>query len=249
MGIAVLRIAVCDDSREDLLHIETIINDYLAVKDTQPAEYTSFNNAMGLLWEIEHGQRYDLVLLDILMPSMTGMDVAREIRHFDQDVKIVFLTSSTEFAVESYAVHAYYYILKPIPKTQMFALLDKVICDTNNQEGSSFLIKSNQGLIRAYLNKLEFAEIIGRTIFYHFTDGSITQAQGLLAELESVLLPHSCFIKPHRSYIVNMSHIESLSQREIRMHAGTVVPMAKAHYRNIKSAYVSFLFNNLKQQI
>jgi DNA-binding LytR/AlgR family response regulator len=219
------------------------------MKAAHPAECTLFSNAIDLLWAIEHGQRFDLVLLDILMPSMTGMDAAREIRRFDQDVRIVFLTSSTEFAVESYTVNAYYYVLKPIQKTQLFVLLDKVIDDTNNQTGSSFLIKSNQGLVRAYINKLEFAEIIGRTIFYHFTDGSITQAQGVLSELEGVLLPHSCFIKPHRSYIVNMSHIESLSQREIKMRTGNIVPMAKAHYRDIKSAYVSFTFSDLRQQL
>lgn len=219
------------------------------MKAGHPAECTLFSNAVDLLWAIEQGQRYDLVLLDILMPSMTGMDAAREIRHFDQDVKIVFLTSSTEFGVESYTVNAYDYILKPIQKTQMFVLLDKVIYDTNNQMEHSFLIKSNQGLIRAYISKLEFAEIIGRTIFYHFTDGSVTQAQGVLTELESVLLPHSCFIKPHRSYIVNMSHIASLNQREIKMRAGTVVPMAKAHYHQIKSAYVSFAFNDIRQPL
>lgn len=245
----VLRISVCDDSREDLLYIEEILNDYFAVKAIHAAEYTLFNNAVDLLWAIERGQRYDLMLLDILMPSMTGMDAAREIRGFNQDVKIVFLTSSTEFAVESYTVNAFYYLLKPIQKMQLFALLDRVIDDMNNQENGSFLIKSNQGIIRVYLNKLEFAEIIGRTIFYHFTDGSVTQASGLLTELESVLLPHSCFIKPHRSYIVNMSHIASLNQREIRMRAGSVVPMAKAHYRDIKSAYVSFAFNDLRQQL
>lgn len=244
-----LRIAVCDDRREDLLHIEAIINDYSAMKATHPAECKLFSNAMDLLWSIEHGQRYDLVLLDILMPTMTGMDAAREIRHFDQDVKIVFLTSSSEFAVESYTVNAYYYILKPIQKPQMYTLLDKVVYDTSNKTENSFLIKSNQGLIRAYNSNLEFAEIIGRTIFYHFTDGSVTQAQGLLTELESILLPYTCFIKPHRSYIVNMSHIVSLSQREIKMRTGAVVPMAKAHYRGIKDAYVSFAFNDLRQQL
>lgn len=219
------------------------------MKAVHSAECTLFSNAMDLLWALERGQRYDLVLLDILMPSMTGMDAAREIRHFDQDAKIVFLTSSTEFAVESYTVNAYYYILKPIQETQLFTLLDKVIYDTNNQTGSSFLIRSSQGLIRAYINKLEFAEIIGRTIFYHFTDGSVMQAQGVMAELESVLLPHSCFIKPHRSYIVNLSHISSLGQREIKMRTGTRVPMAKAHYRDIKCAYVSFTFNDIRRQL
>ena len=241
------KIAVCDDNREDLSNIVTIINDYIAAKtDRHAIDCVQFTSAVDLLSAMEHGQLFDLILLDIIMPLTTGMDAANEIRQFNKEVKIVFLTSSSEFAVQSYAVNAFYYVLKPVRKPQLFSLLDKVISDLENQKGSSFLIKSKHGLIRIYINKLEFAEVIGRTIFYHLTDGSVTEALGSMAELERVLLSHPCFIKPHRSYIINMSHIEALSQREIKMHSRTNVPMVKANYSAIRSAYISFAFRELK---
>jgi len=191
---------------------------------------------------MESGQQYELTLLDILMPFMTGMDLAKEIRQFNQDVKIIFLTSSPEFAVESYSVGAYYYALKPIWKDKLFILLDKVIFEMESHAGASFLIKSKTGLTRVYIKKLEFAEIIGRSIFYHLTDGSVIEALGSMLELEKELLSTPCFIKPHRSYIINMEHIDTLSQREIKMQSLSLVPMAKANCHTVKSDYIAFAF-------
>jgi DNA-binding LytR/AlgR family response regulator len=191
---------------------------------------------------MESGQQYDLVLLDILMPFMTGMDAAKEIRQFNQAVKIIFMTSSPEFAVESYVVDAYYYALKPVWKEKLFILLDKVISETEIQLGASFLIKSKTGLTRIYIMRLEFAEVIGRTILYHLTDGSVIEAIGTMNELEKELLANPCFIKTHRSYIINMEQIDTISQREIKMQSHALVPLAKANYSTVKSAYIAFAF-------
>lgn len=239
-----LKIAICDDSIADLSNMISIINDYKTLhKDKYNIEYTAFHSAVDLIAAMESGQKYDLVLLDILMPFMTGMDAAKEIRQFNQDVKIIFSTSSPEFAVESYSVGAYYYALKPIWKDKLFIILDKFFAEKEFQTSTSFLIKSKTGLTRVYINRLEFAEVIGRTILYHFTDGSVIEAVGSMIELEEELLTYLCFIKPHRSYIINMEHIDTLSQREIKMQSLALVPMAKANFRTVKSAYMAFAFS------
>ncbi|SET70155.1 two component transcriptional regulator, LytTR family [Natronincola peptidivorans] len=191
---------------------------------------------------MESGQRYELILLDILMPLITGMDAAKEIRQFNQDIKIIFLTSSTEFAVEAYSVGAYYYAIKPIWKEKLFILLDKVISEMETTLGKSFLIKSNTGLTRVFINRLEFAEVNGRTILYHLTNGSVIEATGSMTELEKLLSDNVCFIKPHRSYIINMEHIDTLSQREVKMQSLALVPISKANYPTVKSAYINFSF-------
>jgi DNA-binding LytR/AlgR family response regulator len=241
----VLKIAVCDDDICDLSNIVSLINDYKALhKDKERIEYTAFMSAADLIAAMESGQIYDLVILDILMPFMTGMDAAKEIREFNQAVKIIFMTSSTEFAVESYSVDAYYYALKPIRKDKLFILLDKVFYETEAHQGTSFLLKSKTGLTRVYSNRLEFAEVIGRTIFYHFIDGSVTEAAGSMSELEKALLSDPGFIKPHRSYIINMTHIDTLCQREIKMRSRAVVPISKANFSAVKSAYISFSFKS-----
>lgn len=242
-----LKIAICEDNIEDLSNMVSIINSYKAIHlDKHKIEYTAFTSALDLISAMESGHNYDLVLLDILMPFMTGMEAAKEIRQFNQDIKIIFSTSSPEFAVESYTVGAYYYALKPIWKEKLFILLDKVISEMDFQEGMSFLIKSKTGLTRVYINNLEFVEVIGRTLIYHFTDGSVLEATGSMSELENELLTIPCFIKPHRSYIVNMEHISTLNQREIKMRSLTLVQMAKANYATVKSAYIEYAFKELK---
>ncbi len=236
-------IAICDDNVSDLSNIVSIINDYIFMQRNKYAiEYVAFQSAVDLISAMERGQQYDLVLLDILMPLMTGMAAAKEIRQFNQDVKIIFSTSSPEFAVESYSVGAYFYALKPIWKEKLILLLDKVFSEIEISEGSSFLVKSKTGLTRIYTNKLEFAEVIGRTIFYHLNSGQVIEAAGSMAWLEEELLMKSCFVKPHRSYIVNLDYIDTLSQREIKMVSLALVPMAKANYRSVKSAYISYAF-------
>jgi DNA-binding LytR/AlgR family response regulator len=242
-----LRIAICDDNIADLSNMVSIINSYKALKsDMHIIEYTAFNSALDLISALESGQQYDLLLLDILMPFMTGMEVAKEIRQFNQDIKIIFSTSSSEFAVESYSVGAYYYALKPIWKDKLFIILDKVLAEMESQADISFLIKGKTGLTRVCINKLEFAEVIGRTIYYHLADGSVLEAIGSMSELEKKLLPNPCFIKPHRSYIVNMEHIDTLSQKEIKMRSLSSVLISKANYSTVKSEYMAFAFKKLR---
>jgi len=240
-----LKIAVCDDDVSELSNIISIINDYKALhKDKHIAESTAFQSAIELIAAMESGQIYDLIILDILMPYMTGIEAAREIRQFNNAAKIIFATSSPEFAVESYSVDAYYYALKPIWKEKLFVLLDKVISELDTQTGSSILIKSKDGLTRIFISRLEFAEVIGRTILYHLTDGSVIEALGSMSKLESELLSYPNFLKPHRSYIINVKHIDTLSQREMKMQSHATVPMAKANFHEIKSAYMSFAFRD-----
>jgi DNA-binding LytR/AlgR family response regulator len=239
----VFKIAVCDDTIADLSNIISFIDDYKSKQmDKNSILYTAFQNAADLIAAMESGQEYDLMLLDIMMPFITGMSAAKEIRQFDQDVKIIFMTSSPEFAVDSYSVGAFYYLLKPVRKEMLFLLLDKVISESEIKPGDSFLIKSKTGLTRIYLSRLEFAEVIGRTLIYHLNDGSVIEAVGSMNELEKELLSRPCFIKTHRSYIINMEQIDTICQREVRMQSRAVVPMSKANSNIVKSAYITFAF-------
>jgi len=242
-----LKIAVCDDNIMDLSNMVSLLDNYkILQKHKHIIEYTSYHSAVDLIAAMEMGQQYEVVLLDILMPFMTGMDAAKEIRKFNQNVKIIFMTSSPEFAVESYSVSAYYYALKPIGKETLNSLLDKVISELEIQKEAIILVKGKNGLSRVYINRLEFAEVIGKTIFYHITDGSVIEAFGSMSNLEKELLTNLNFIKPHRSYIINLLHIDTIGQREIQMQSLAIVPLAKANRLAVKSAYIAFAFKDLE---
>lgn len=119
-----MRIAVCDDDEQDISRIGELLAEYqISREDTIDCRY--FMNSTDFLCELRGGE-YDLVLLDVLMPGAGGIRAAQELRELDKNVRLVFVSSSPEFAVESYSVGAYNYLLKPIDKASFFSLLDKI---------------------------------------------------------------------------------------------------------------------------
>ena len=111
-----LKIAFCDDETAEIAQLEELLKEYAAARG-QEFVHTSYQSSVELMADIEKGERFDIMLLDILMPGENGMTAAREVREHDTNVKIIFLTASPEFAVESYAVDAWYYQLKPDRKS------------------------------------------------------------------------------------------------------------------------------------
>ena len=103
-----IKVAFCDDEPVILEQITALLEKYKEQR-CRDMEYAAFRSPLELLAEMENGLHPDVLLLDVIMPGESGISAAREIRQFDNDVKIIFLTSSAEFAVQSYTVGAYYY--------------------------------------------------------------------------------------------------------------------------------------------
>lgn len=106
-----IQIAFCDDDQTVLDQLSALLEKYRAQRCVQ-IQCTVFHSPLDLLAEIEKGTRYDILFLDVIMPAENGITAAKEIRQYDNVVKIIFLTSSAEFSVESYVVGAYFYQLK-----------------------------------------------------------------------------------------------------------------------------------------
>ena len=117
-----MRIAACDDDVSFLQELSVLLNQY-GEENCCNMEYKIYTNPLELVNQIEKGVHYDVILLDVFMPGINGIQCAKDIRTFDSLVKIIFLTSSAEFAVESYSVKAYQYLLKPIQKEKLFLTL------------------------------------------------------------------------------------------------------------------------------
>ena len=184
---------------------------------------------------------YDIFLLDIMMPGINGMQAAHEIRSFDVGAKIVFLTASPEFAVESYAVKAYDYILKPVSKDKLFFILDAVIADEQKPlEGLT--LKTQSGVVRILFSKLAFVEIMNKKLYFHLADGGVREVSSTLADFEDKLLTRPEFFKVHRSYIVNLWQVVELGSKELITNAGKTVPISRLLYVKVREAYMKHLF-------
>jgi len=234
-----MKIAICDDDLLELNRISSFIYEYRRERNV-PLAYKSFQSAIELISYAEKGD-FSLILLDIMMPGINGMEAAQEIRAFDNRVKIVFLTSSPEFAVESYTVRAYDYILKPVSKDKVFSVLDAVIADEQiPMEGLT--VKTQKGMVRILFSKLAFVEIINKKLYFHMADGNVQEVNSSLTAFEEKLLARSEFVKVHRSYIVNMYHISMLGPKKLVTDSGKVIPISRMLYANVKEAYMKHLF-------
>ena len=157
------RIAFCDDDAALLHQMQDFLEQYRTLRGVQ-LELAPYTKPMELLADIEAGVRFDVLFLDVLMPGINGINTAREIRRYDTAVQIIFVTSSSEFAVQSYVVGAYYYQLKPIWKDSFFRLTDAVLAECRKRTQHSLILRCKSGVTRITLDSLEYCEVQGRTL-------------------------------------------------------------------------------------
>ena len=219
-----IKIAFCDDDMEVLHQMNELLDRY-RVERNEDITYAAFQSPFELLTEIEKGIRPDILFLDVVMPGQNGMDVAKEIRQYDTNMKIIFLTSSPEFAVESYSVGAYFYQLKPIWEESFFRLMDSVLVECEKKKKNSLILRSKDGITRIDLQQLEYCEVLGRKLLFHLENGAVLESAGSLDDLAGQLMQYSNFFRPHRSFLVNMEYIQNISSRSIKMVNDAEIPI------------------------
>ncbi len=235
-----LQIAVCDDNIDELSNMAQLINLYRTSKNFN-CNYAVFLNGFDLVSALEKGKRFDIYCLDIIMPGFTGIDVAKEIRVFDKTAPILFFTSSPEFALESYSVKAINYVLKPISKEKLFFTFDEMLeqIKVENDE-DAVIVKSNEGIQKIMISNLVFAEVIGRNVLYHMRSGKVIECTEVFSSVCDKLLKYKCFIKPHRSYLVNMQYVDIIESHQITLQTISSVPIAQGKAREIKQQYLNY---------
>lgn len=236
-----IKIALCDDEENICGELLALLERYRGGRGTEPAART-FRSPLELLDAMERGARFDVLILDILMPGLNGIDAAAEIRRYDSSVKIIFLTSSSEYAVESYTVNAYYYLLKPVTEDKLFPLLDSVRKTFEREQTSSIVLRCKDGITRVETKRIEFCEVFHRTLLIHLTSGEILESTGSLDKLEEELSFYSCFIRAHRSYLINLDHVRSITNKTVVMAHMSQIPIPRAKYNEIKNAFLENAF-------
>ncbi|MBP1755544.1 MAG: two component transcriptional regulator, LytTR family [Firmicutes bacterium] len=235
-----MHIAVCDDSLVELSRISSLLEDYRREREGS-VTYESFHSALELL-EAMKARRFDILILDILMPGLSGMEAAREIRLSDRELPIIFLTSSREFAVESYRVGAEDYIIKPARKDEVFPTLDKQLTRFT-QEESYLTLKTGSGIVKLLFSQIVYVEVTNRTLQFILVNGEVREAYGYLGDYEDKLLSDPCFTKPHRSYLINLRQVIELDKNGLATTVGKTVPVARDAFVKVKAAYMGFLLS------
>ncbi|NMA52657.1 MAG: response regulator transcription factor [Peptococcaceae bacterium] len=235
-----LQFAICDDSIDELSNMVQLFNLYRVSRNLS-CEYAVFPNGFELVSALEKGKRFDIYCLDIIMPGFMGIDLAKEIRGFDQTAPLIFFTSSSEFALESYSVKALNYVLKPITKEKLFFILDEVLEQIKAiKNEDALIVKNNKGIQKILISNLAFVEVIGRNVLYHLRSGKVIECKESFSSVCDKLIKYECFIKPHRSYLVNMQYVDTIDNHHMALQTFSVIPIAQRKAREIKQRYLNY---------
>ena len=235
-------IAVCDDDAQARRQISDILDAY-AGTCRQLLRYQLFDNAEDMLISART-ERFTHYFLDVMMPGMDGMAAAKEIRAFDSEAKLVFLTSFPEYAYQSYRVRAYDYLLKPVQAQTMMELLDR-LCAEEEAAEECIDVQNGRSIFRIPYARLACLEVNQKKLYFYLTDGQVRTIPGTIARFEAELLARTDFVKIHRSYIVNLNQIAELSPEGCILFSGRNLPVSRLLYPQVRRAYMAHLFGDM----
>lgn len=236
--VGAMRIAVCEDDKRERGRLSELLGQYgLSRKVDIESEF--FENSIDFLCDVKGGE-YDLILLDVAMRGMDGIKAAQEIREKDKNVKLIFVSFSTELAMESYRVDAYHYLLKPVDADELFSLLDKAGKELAIQEEQGFVLKNREGIERLFFSQIEYVEVVNKKVSFHLTNGVIREVTAALADFEGELLTRQEFVKTHRSYVVNLYCIQSIGANCAITKRGHSIPVSRQRHSQVQDTYMNF---------
>ncbi len=224
---------------EDMPQNTKILQDYLQRYEEEtntPIQITSFQNGMDFI--TNYHPIWDLILLDIEMPLMNGIETARKIRQVDPDVLIIFITCMAQYAIEGYSVHALDYILKPFHYYAFCSKLDQVRDILASRQKKKILINTRNGQLLLAPEHLLYIEVQDHTLCYHTQQGPLyaTGKQSLSSLAEE--LADCSFARCHQAFLVNLQYVVRYSKNTVWL-SGDTIPMSRTYYKPFTQALLA----------
>ena len=224
-----LKIAICDDDAGDRERIAEDLRVYAAAHQEHSIEMTVYSSAFAMLDAFEKAGCPDIALLDICMPGMLGTELARDILRCSENTDILFLTTSSDYAVDAFALHAADYIQKPYTQEKLSASLDRVIA--LRQERTWLLLP---------------CEGEGKRRIFSLASGRKLTARLTAAQLQDCLAGRRGMIPCGASYVVNLAHVRCFSGTDLIMDGGERIPVPRRLRAQIKQAYFDFYLEEVR---
>lgn len=231
-----VKIAVCDDCKKDRKRILEFAAEYYKRHDME-AQIDDYETAGQLLSAKEN---YDIYLLDVIMPDMTGIETARQLLKKMEAPVIIFITSSLESAVDGYKVNAAGFILKPLIQLDFEETLRRIMEQYFKSRDASISIVHNRIPMELKLSRVLYFENRLHRVYIILKNGDTLSVHQKLNKLQDELKIQSCFLRCHQSYIVNLNFAEALEPLGFLMTNGQTVPVSRNFYKECKRAYYHF---------
>lgn len=230
-----INIGICDDESHYRLKIKEILDKILSLH-TKYYNIYEFSSGEELL--NNYPKNLDILIMDIQMENINGMDTARKIRVFDENLEIIFMTSFSQFMQEGYEVKAYRYILKPISERKISKNIIPCIKEIMKKRNNYLTINVKNCVDRIKIDSIIYIETDRPNILIYTRDNMYTKRTSI-SKMEKILSGHG-FFRCHNSYIINLKLTESMKSNVIKVH-GNDIPISKHRIKELKLAITDTL--------
>lgn len=241
-----LHIAICDDDLEQIDSLKQLISNYHSEHRHFDIRITAFTTGTALLEYIRVNGPFDIYIMDIIMPDINGIDLGHKIRKSDQSGAIIYLTVSSDYAIDSYLVKASAYLVKPICHKSMLATLHELVQNWTRENQNYTTIKTRNGIQRVSLRNIVYGELVGHCIQYHLADGTVLEGMSLRTSFRKAveyLFESERFVLCATSFFVNLSFVEKIEASGLRLTNGASIPISRTLRTEIINRWMDY---NLK---
>lgn len=231
----IYELAICDDESQISRLLEKIVLDWAIDRDKR-INIKKFPSSEAFLFDYEEDKKYHILLLDIEMPGMNGVDLAERIREDNKGIQIVFITGYMDYIAQGYDVEALNYLLKPVSEDKLYEVLDRAVERIETVEQAIYVETSN-GMAKIALHNIVYAEVDKNYITLHTLDGDYRfkkTLKGLEEELDDR------FFRANRSYLVNLRYIKKTRRTDVELSTGDIIPLARDKYEDINKAIIEY---------
>ena len=229
-------IAICDDDQMTQLKMKEYLKDFekLFCIDV-------YNSGEALL---AAGKNYDFIFLDIDMRGISGIDTARMLRQKDKKAKIIYVTAYEDFRDYAFSVHAFAYLVKPVNREKIQAILREALEYTETEEtGPSICFHTDQGLLDIEVQNICYFEYQNRKLRMVTVSGEYLIADSMHHMAQR--METYGFLMPHKSFIVNLYHIKNLKGYDIFMTDGSTLPLSQKKSSDFRKKLASYLASRI----
>lgn len=231
-----MKIAIVDDEADEQEILAKYIREWAEAKK-ELVEFACFASSEAFLFSWEDDKDYALLVLDIEMGGISGLELAKKIRLQDEVIPILFVTGYDEYMQYGYDVAALHYLLKPVQKEKLFQVLDKL----GEREESKICLIVNAGneVRRVPLSAIFYVEADGHGSILHTADETVPVRESF-GEIERQLLSAEEAVKCHRAYLVNLRYVSAIRGAELILDYGERLPIARSRMKDVQSAFLRY---------
>ena len=228
-------IALCEDEADSCRTLSRLVRAYCEERELK-IEIDTFSCGEDFLTST---REYDIVFMDVYLTGMSGVETVKRLRSAAH-CQIVFTTSSREHAVEAFGLNAAHYLVKPLTAQAVAQAMERCLARLGKNPGKSLLVKTDRGTIPVLMEQIEYIEVRNKLCTIHTTKKDLLAYTSLDALFEQL---DDSFLRAQRSYVVNMSFIESISADRVVLRSGAEIPLSRNNRAELKMQYQKFLFD------